>query len=109
MRLLYHENEKTREESRVFSQVLIAELHANEPSDAHVLTDRHDILVHELADRLILVFNKLLVEETRLFVELRKLAVDDFFDDLRGLAFGGKLFTVDALLAFDRLGRNVVA
>src|SRR4051812_27975076 len=74
---------RRRSPARLRSQ-LLPEGIPGEPSDADVLADRRDLLVDQVADRPLLVAERL-VEQADLREPLLQLALDDLLADVLGL------------------------
>src|SRR5215831_4502464 len=86
----------------------LAELVAGEAANLAVFADLADELVQEIADRLLVVLDPCLLEETDLLLPLGDLAIDDLADDVLRLARLARLLQADAALLLDRVGRNVL-
>jgi hypothetical protein len=86
-----------------------ADFEAGEATNGDVFAELGDGGVDHLADGLSFVFDVVLFLEAALLVELFHFALDDFLDDLFGLAGGAGLRGVDFALAFEHFGSDVLA
>src|SRR5438270_11452974 len=85
---------------------LLAHLEAGEAAHDDVLLDESDLLLDDLAHRLLLVADVRLLEQADLGEVLLELALRDLVLDVLGLARGRRL--VDLALLLEHLGRHVL-